>query len=119
MVELGVIAIGGGGRAEGQATLEITEALLGRTRDGLGIPEPHPVHAPGEPWRSRRLEGRWEYNSGHPDYLGTIGDARRKLRYIASLLAKEIVLRRQPRPEIADTLEQMLEVLSWVDRRLR
>ena len=79
---------------------------------------PHPVHAPHERWRSRMVHERWEYNSGHPDYLAVVEEPKRKLRYIASLLAKEVVLRGHPRPEIDGVLERMVEVLSWAERRM-
>jgi len=115
-VTLSVLAVQGERRGRASASFELIPAAA--TRPDLGIPEPHPVHAPGEPWRSRVHEGRWEYNSGHPDYLATVGDASRKLRYIATLLAKELVQRRTQRPEAALVLEQMIEVLSWVERKL-
>lgn len=86
--------------------------------DDLGIPMPRAVHAPGESWRSRVTGQFWEYNSAHPDYLGAISDPKRKFRYMAALLAKELVLKRSMRPEISPSLEQMLEVVSWVERKL-
>ena len=98
--------------------IEIVPSLPGGARSDLGIPQPHPVHAAGEPWRSRITDDLWEYNTAHPDYLATVTDARRKLRYIASLLAKELVQRRAQHPDTEAVLEQMVEVLSWVERRM-
>jgi len=113
-----MLAVEGARAARAGAAFEIVEPLGDGARDQLGIPEPHPVHAPGEHWRSRVVEDRWEYNSGHPDYLATVNDDPRKLRYIASLLAKELVQRRSQRPDAAVVLEQMVEVLSWVERKM-
>jgi hypothetical protein len=115
-VALSLLAVEGDREARAAATIEIVPRDA--TRADLGIPEPHPVHAPAEPWRSRFVDGRWEYNSGHRDYLATVGDSARKLRYIATLFAKELVQRRSQRPEIGTNLEQMIEVLSWVERKL-
>jgi hypothetical protein len=117
--ELVVAALARQGALEARATatVEIVEALA-TGRDELGIPHPYPVHAPAERWRSRMAGGRWEYNSGHPDYLATVEDPRRKLRYIVSLLAKELVLRGAQQPGAAVHLEQMVEVLAWAERRM-
>jgi len=113
-----LLAVEGQRQARASAGFEIVEPLEAGTRNQLGIPEPHPIHAPGEPWRSRVVDGRWEYNCGHPDYLATVNDGQRKLRYISTLLAKELVQRRCLWPEAGVVLEQMIEVLSWVERKM-
>jgi hypothetical protein len=80
-----------------------------------GIPDPHPVTAPGEPWRSRVIDGRWEYNDAHRDYLAAADVEARRLRYLIHLFAKEVVLRNFGRPGDAETLERMVEVLTRLD----
>jgi hypothetical protein len=80
-----------------------------------GIPDPHPVSAPGEAWRSRIREGRWEYNESHRDYLAVCGVEARRLRYLIHLFAKEIVLRNFGTPGTGDVLERMVEVLTSLD----
>jgi hypothetical protein len=113
-----VTASDGAHSLEASTSVQIVEALQRRGQADLGIPEPLPVYAPGEPWHSRVVDERWEYNSGHPDYLATVDDPRRKLRYVATLLGKEIVLRRYRTDAAGAMLEQMVEVLSWIDKRI-
>lgn len=81
-----------------------------------GIPEPQPVSAPGESWRSRLVDGRWEYNADHRDYLEASETEVRRLRYLINLFAKEIVLRNFGNPGDTDVLERMVEVLTYLDR---
>ena len=85
----------------------------------LGVPEPHLVSEPGRNWRSRIQANRWEVNDMHQDYLACRTDQPRRLRYLLSLLAKEIVLRTTGRFETADVLENLVEVLSFAERNLR
>ena len=80
-----------------------------------GIPDPHPVTAPGEPWRSRVRDGRWEYNDAHRDYLAVSGVEVRRLRYLIHLFAKEVVLRNFGGPGDAEVLERMVEVLTRLE----
>ena len=82
-----------------------------------GIPEPSAVSAPGEPWRSRLIDQRWEFNSAHRDYLAASESERQRLRYLIHLFAKEVVLRNFGRPGDATSLERMVEVLTYLDRR--
>jgi hypothetical protein len=81
-------------------------------RGGAGVPDPEPVSAPGESWRSRIDAGRWQYNTAHPDYELVRGDERRRVRYLAHLFAKEIVLRNFADSPAADLLERMVQVLA-------
>jgi len=57
-----------------------------------GIPEPELVDHPGAAWRSRMIEGRWRVNVGHAEYRAIADRSGLKLRYLAMLFAKEIVL---------------------------
>jgi hypothetical protein len=57
-------------------------------------------------------------NAGHRDYLSVERTARRKLRYLAALLAKEIVLHSYPAPQGGMLLERLVSVLTVAERRL-
>jgi hypothetical protein len=97
--------------ATAQADVQTLPALAGREKVS-GIPEPHPIHAPGEPWRSRVRGDRWEFNTGHRDYLEAAGSPSRRLRYMVHLFAKEIVLRNFGGDEAV--LERMVQVLTHI-----
>jgi hypothetical protein len=95
--------------AEALVSVKETSASAART---LGIPEPQPVNAPSEDWRSRLRGSRWEYNEGHRDYLAVASDEPRRLRYLVHLFAKEVVLKNFGSPLEEPTLERMVEVLT-------
>lgn len=82
-----------------------------------GIPEPQPVTAPGESWRSRVVAGRWEYNDAHRDFLAVADVEAQRLRYLIHLFAKEVVLRNFGGPGDAEVLERMVEVLTKIGAR--
>ena len=77
------------------------------------------MNAPGESWRSRLVDGRWEYNADHRDYLEASETEARRLRYLVNLFAKEIVLRNFGGPGDAEVLERMVEVLTYLDKGAR
>jgi hypothetical protein len=117
----GVLSVQGRERATGngasaEAPVAVVELLPSST--GEGIPEPELVDAPGASWRSRLHQGRWQVNSGHPDYRASSARPAMKLRYLALLFAKEIVLRSSQDPRLEDPLEQVVEVAAYADRRL-
>lgn len=99
--------------AEARVKIETDAA---RDRRTSGIPEPHPVSAPGESWRSRFLDGRWEYNAEHRDFIEASTSDARRLRYLVNLFAKEIVLRNFGAPGASEVLERMVEVLTYLDK---
>ena len=102
--------------AEATAEITILEELAGREK-ASGIPEPHPVHAPSEPWRSRMRGARWEFNDGHPDYLAVVSTESRRLRYLIHLFTKEVVLRNYGHPSDDHLLERMVQVLTHLQAR--
>ena len=61
---------------------------------------------------------QWEVNRAHPDFAGAAETPRRKLRYLAALLAKEVVLHSFPQPLLGAALERLVEVLTLTERRL-
>lgn len=103
--------------AEAEAPVEVLE-VLGPSRSAEGIPVPVLVDDPGGAWRSRWLDDRWEVNVAHRDYRAVADRPAWKLRYLAALFAKEIVLRSSGDPRLAAPLEQLVEVFSFADRRL-
>lgn len=104
------------GRHVAEATVEVLVlAELAAQERAAGIPEPTPVHASGERWRSRIKDGRWEYNAGHKDFLAVETSDARRIRYLAQLFAKEIVLRNFGQPENAEVLERLVQVLTHME----
>ena len=95
------------------AELEVVEKLRGDNPDA-GIPDPRRTFDQNGDWRSR-LNGRvWEFNAAHPDYLEVVDDPKRRLRYMAHLLSKEIVLHNYGEPKNESLLERMVEVLTHI-----
>jgi hypothetical protein len=88
------------------------------TSSDEGIPEPELVGQPGASWRSRVRDGRWQVNSGHPDYVANSKRPALKLRYLSYLFAKEVVLRSTQDPRLEVPLEQMVEITAYADRQL-
>ena len=102
--------------AEATAKITVLEELAGREKVS-GIPEPHPVPAPSEPWRSRMRGASWEFNDGHPDYLAVVSTESRRLRYLIHLFTKEVVLRNFGHPSDDHLLERMVQVLTHLHAR--
>ena len=100
-----------------EAVVEVAEGDDGGA--SLGIPEPHLVSDAEGAWRSRMAGERWEVNDAHEDYRALRAEGRGRLRYLLSLLAKEIVLRTTGRHETADVMDSMVEVLAHAERNLR
>jgi len=96
--------------------VEIVEALP--TSSDEGIPEPELVDRPGASWRSRIHDGHWQVNTGHADFGASATRPALKLRYLAMLFAKEVILRSRQDPRLEEPLEQMVEVAAYADRQL-
>ncbi|HEU4420619.1 MAG TPA: ATP-binding protein, partial [Planctomycetota bacterium] len=101
----------------GQAVIK---TVLGQesSHPGLGIPSPAFVEDPSGDWRSRMRDGTWEVNRAHPDFREASTAERRQLRYLSSLLAKEIVSRTWPSPQNSRVLEQLVRLLAIVEQSL-
>jgi len=54
----------------------------------------------------------------HRDFLSVESASRRKLRYLAALLAKGIVVHSFPLPQGGALLERLVSVLTLTERRL-
>jgi hypothetical protein len=114
---LTVIARAMGRVAQAEAPVEILDEIqAGRSDEG--IPRPRFLHDPGGIWRSRLVEGGWEVNSGHREYVSMSESPALKLRYLAMLFAKEVVLRSHRDPRLERPLEQLVEVVAFADRNL-
>ena len=84
----------------------------------LSLPEPELVDEPGARWRSRITGGAWQVNSGHLEFRAIAGRPGLKLRYLALLFAKEIVVRSTQDPRLDVPLEQLVEVATYADLKL-
>jgi hypothetical protein len=115
--ELLVCAQQGARTANASAIVRVIDDVGAET--SLGIPEPHLVSDADGTWRSRMAGERWEVNDAHEDYHVLRADPRSRVRYLLALLAKEIVLRTTGRPETAEDLESLVEVLAHAERNLR
>jgi hypothetical protein len=105
--------------ATGEAAGEVLEELEATGREEIGIPEPVEVKDATGRWRSRVREGKWEFNGSHPDYLMVAADPPRRFRYLAMLLAKELVIRQVAGgPEQDRLLESLVEILTAIEDRL-
>ena len=95
-----------------RVTLEEAPQIAARVE---GIPEPVPITAPGESWRSRLRGGQWVDNDAHPDYLTVADIEAQRLCYMVNLFAKEIVLKNFGTPGADAVLERMIELLTSID----
>jgi hypothetical protein len=112
-----VVARSGEREARATAPVEVVDDLA-RSRPDEGIPEPEFVSHAGAPWRSRMSDGRWQVNTAHRDYAAIAESPTLKLRYLAMLFAKEIVIRSHSDPRLDPPLEQLVEVAAFADRSL-
>ncbi|HEY3175054.1 MAG TPA: ATP-binding protein [Candidatus Polarisedimenticolia bacterium] len=101
--------------ARAEAPVEVLEELPARRPDE-GIPEPELVSQPGSSWRSRMHEGIWQVNVGHREYRAIADRPALKLRYLAMLFAKEVVLKSTQDARLEKPLEQLVEVAAYADR---
>lgn len=107
-----------GALAASTAARVLVADLLAADTAALGIPEPALVSDPNGAWRSRMVGERWEVNDAHEDYLALRKDARARLRYLLTLLAREIALRVRGFDH-APALESLVEILAHAERNLR
>ena len=113
-IRVHVVAVQGETTIEAECRVQLV-ARPGSNALLQGIPEPHPVAAPGQNWRSRLRAGKWEYNEAHPDYRAVAETESRRLRYLVHLLTKELVLRNFGGPGDEEALERMVEILTHLD----
>jgi hypothetical protein len=85
----------------------------------LGIPEPELLDEPTASWRSRFDGQRWQVNAAHEDFAALASEPRARVRYLLTLLAKEIVQRTHGGPGTDVALEGLVEILAHAERNLR
>jgi len=117
LAQLTCVARAAGHEARAEVEVEVLDAVL-TGRGDEGIPEPELVHLPGTLWRSRMQDGRWQVNIGHRDFRAVVERPALKLRYLAMLFAKEVVLRSHQDPRFEQPLEQLIEIASYADLKL-
>ncbi|HEU4382100.1 MAG TPA: ATP-binding protein [Anaeromyxobacteraceae bacterium] len=106
-----------GRRAVAEAAIEAVEPRVDEA--GLGIPEPNLVDDPGRTWRSRFDGTRWEVNRMHEDYLALKDEGRARLRYLLTLLAKDLAQHAHRVPGAREASEDVAAILALAERNLR
>jgi hypothetical protein len=91
-VEASVEVITCEGERELRARASVVSSLPDEALGGHGIPEPALLSDTAGRWRSRMSGALWEVNDAHEDYVALRAEPRSRLRYLLSLLAKEIAL---------------------------
>jgi hypothetical protein len=92
----------------------------GEERRKRGLPGYTYRKAPGELWRSRYDAERYIIiiNNGHADFIYASRQKVRKLKYIAKLFAKELVLANFPESNREQILERMVELQLYIEENL-
>ncbi|NQT58806.1 MAG: ATP-binding protein [Bacteroidetes bacterium] len=110
-----------------QAAVTVTKELFSQpdekgdgNKERKGLPGYTFNHSPGELWRSTfDLERSIIIiNSGHADFLFASKSNSRKLRYIAKLYAKELVMVNFPEADKEKLLERMIELQLYTEENL-
>lgn len=110
---------------EAEAIVTITDQLqpAGKNNDTghAGLPGYTYQHAAGELWRSRYDEAQHVIviNNGHRDFIYASKTRALKLRYIARLFAKEMVLKNFQGANSERLLERMIELSLYTEENLR
>lgn len=113
-------------QVEARCNLTVTASLVGTggaqgplARQGL--PGYTYRYAPGELWRSHynNEQSLITVNTGHPDFVFASRQSATKLRYVARLFAKEIVLANFPGASKEELLERMVELGLYMEQNLR
>lgn len=111
---------------EARATVTVVAELIHRrpgeeTAFKNGLPGYTFRRAPGELWRSRyeAAQSLIVINNAHADFIFASRQEKTKLRYIARLYAKEIVLENFPGASPGELLERMVELTLYVEDNLR
>jgi len=112
-------------RVENSCLITVTAELIPQdagSKSGLkGLPGYTYVYSAGQLWRSHydQEDGLITVNSGHADFVHASRKSATKLRYIARLFAKEIILANFPGESKEERLERMVELNLYMDESLR
>lgn len=110
---------------EAEALITITDSLESTVDSNAGhrtgLPGYTYLHAAGELWRSRYNEEQnlIVINNGHRDFVYASKTRALKLRYIARLFAKELVLKNFPGLPADKLLERMIELSLYTEENLK
>lgn len=104
-------------------TAELGDQTAGSSsadRRKKGLPGDTYRKAPGELWRSKYDAERYIIiiNNGHADFIYASRQKSRKLRYIAKLFAKELVLAHFPELTREQVIERMIELQLYTEENL-
>jgi hypothetical protein len=108
-----------------EAMITVTDTLLSESKEPTsarqGLPGYTFQRAPGELWRSRydAAQNVIVVNNGHRDFVYAARSRALKLRYIARLFAKELVLKNFPGHSPEQLLERMIELSLYTEENLR
>ncbi|HXV08942.1 MAG TPA: hypothetical protein VD791_12985, partial [Burkholderiales bacterium] len=108
-----------------EAMITVTDTLLAESKEPAsarqGLPGYTFQRAPGELWRSRydAAQNVIVVNNGHRDFVYAARSRALKLRYIARLFAKELVLKNFPGHSPEQLLERMIELSLYTEENLR
>lgn len=108
------------------ALITVTAELIGRSGGGSGssrrgLPGYTYQRAPGELWRSRYDAEKYVIviNNAHADFIYASRQGITKVRYIARLFAKELVLSNFPEAGKEELLERMVELTLYTEENLK
>ena len=110
-----VVATEADQKAAAEALLKVVAETKPKRADA-GVPAPEELNEPLAGWRSRSVGEKWQVNGGHSDYRTASAVPRGRVRYLAFLLAKEVISRNFPPPEVGQILEEMVGLLAALDR---
>jgi Histidine kinase-, DNA gyrase B-, and HSP90-like ATPase len=108
-----------------EALVTVTDSLVGESQlqeaTKQGIPNYTFQKAPGELWRSRfdAEKNVIVINNGHRDFVFASRNNPLKLRYVARLFAKELVVRNFPGVPAGELLERLIELSLYVEENLK
>ena len=109
-----------------RAAVTVTAELIPeRNKEAAGRQKGLPGYtyrsAPGELWRSRydADHSLIVINNAHPDFIFASRHGMTKLRYIARLFAKELVIANFPEASREELLERMVELTLYAEENLK
>jgi hypothetical protein len=108
-----------------EALVTVTDSLVVGAQLPAGTKQGIPSYtfqkAPGELWRSRfdAEKNVIVINNGHRDFVFASRGNTLKLRYVARLFAKELVIRNFPGVPSGELLERLIELSLYVEENLK
>jgi len=125
LVRLALTAAQGEVVCDAEALVTVTDSLIPEERSPSasrrGLPGYTFERAPGKLWRSRYDTERnvIVVNNGHRDFVYASRSKALKLRYVARLYAKELVLHNFPGETPDHLLERLIELSLYTEENLR